>query len=140
MTICPKCLKDPGGLGTYCWDCNQYTELEVGPTIPEKKGPPDTRSEDERKRDARPTVEAMGWIVCDMEQGWRPFECQQCKAKIPGGARVTLGLADWFVMGHGLVCFMEWKSGDGKQSGTQKEFQGMARVAGIPYRSSSGLA
>jgi len=134
MTPCPFCQEPLNGLATFCWRCERYTDE----TTPEAKKPaesiPDTRSEDERKHDARSAVELLGWSVVDTEQGYRPFECPACKNPIPGGTRVTKGFPDWLVMGHGLVVFLEWKSAKGKQSDDQKAFQARCRIAGIPYR------
>ena len=133
-TPCPFCQEPLNGLATFCWRCERYTDE----TTPEAKKAPkallDTRSEDERKHDARSAVELLGWSVVDTEQGYRPFECPACKNPIPGGTRVVKGFPDWLVMGHGLVVFLEWKSGKGKQSDDQKVFQGRCRIAGVPYR------
>ena len=135
MTPCPFCQEPLNGLATFCWNCQRYTD-EATPEA-NAKAPdsiPDTRSEDERKHDARGPVELLGWSVVDTEQGYRPFECPKCQNPIPGGTRVTKGFPDWLVMGHGLVVFLEWKSAHGKQSEDQKAFQGRCRIAGIPYR------
>ena len=138
---CPRCGNPLTGIATFCWTCQEYVEdMEAGPgpTNCDKRGPaaaiPDARSEDERKADAREPVQALGWDVIDTEQGWRPFECPSCGARIPGGTRVERGFPDWLVMGHGLACFLEWKSAGGKQTEYQQAFQERCRVAGIPYR------
>jgi hypothetical protein len=128
---CPYCRTPLGGLATYCWRCERYTAEEGGQ---EKTPPPDNRSEEERKHDAREAVELLGFFVVDTEQGWRPFECPACKAPIPGGTRVVPGFPDWLVMGHGRAAFLEWKSGKGRQSDAQRAFQDRCKVAGIPYR------
>jgi hypothetical protein len=136
-TICPGCDRELPGLGTWCPDCNEYTDLIAATTDP---SPPardrlDTRTEAERRHDARPAVEAIGWIICDMEQGYRPDKCPECKARLPGGhsTRVRSGFADWVVMGHGLIVLLEWKSATGKPNANQKVFAGDCAVAGVPY-------
>jgi len=138
MSLCPnpKCRKPLEGLGLYCWGCRRYVDDgERADTGSEQNDMlPDTRSEDERKRDARPTVEALGWTVLDFEQGFRPFECRHCGGKIAGGTRVPLGLADWLCMGHGLVAWIEWKDAKNTQKPNQIAFQDQCDAAGIPYR------
>jgi len=136
MTTCPHCGEPLAGLGTFCWRCERYTvALGTGGAREGTQGARmGTRSEDERKHDARGPVELLGWSVVDTEQGYRPFECPKCKNPIPGGTRVVKGFPDWLVMGHGLVVFLEWKSAHGKQSDDQKAFQQRCKVAGIPYR------
>jgi hypothetical protein len=133
---CPHCGAALEGLGLYCWGCRRYvddgeravTGSEPSDTLP------DTRSEDERKRDALSAVQALGWWIVDNEQGWRPFACPRCKNKIPGGSRVTLGLADWLCVKDGTAAFIEWKSGTGTQADSQRDFADQCDAAGIPYR------
>ena len=135
-TVCPTCDRILPGLGTYCEDCGAYTEDMVGATAdvpPERRDTTDTRSEDERKRDALPAVTAMGWIVVDLEQGFRPFTCRHCGGAIAGGTRVPLGTPDWLVMGHGCATWLEWKSGTGRQTAQQRSFAADCAVAGVPY-------
>jgi len=136
LSNCPHCGAKLEGLGLYCWGCRRYVDDgECSVTAGEHSDTVcDTRSEDERKRDARPAVEALGWTVVDNEQGWRPFACPKCKNKIPGGSRVTVGLADWLCMGHGLVAFIEWKDAKNTQKPNQIAFQDQCDAAGIPYR------
>ena len=135
-TPCPHCGAPLEGLGTYCWTCRRYTsdvdQAQPGPSRADSL--PDNRSEDERKADALKAVELLGWLVIDNEQGYRPHHCPKCQAKIPGGTRTTLGLADWLCLKDGLACFIEWKSADGRQSADQKAFQDSCDAAGIPYR------
>jgi len=132
-SLCPHCGAVLEGLGLYCWGCRRY--VDDGDNEPESSDAlPDSRSEDERKRDALPAVQALGWWIVDNEQGWRPHNCPQCKAKIPGGSRVTVGLADWMCIKDGTVAFVEWKSGTGKQTPGQRDFQDACDAAGIPYR------
>jgi len=134
--LCPHCGAVLAGLEWYCWTCKRYvrekahsgTSREPSDTIP------DSRSEDERKRDALPSVTAMGWTVLDFEQGFRPFECRHCGGKIAGGTRVPLGIGDWLCMGHGLVAWIEWKDAKNTQKPNQIAFQDQCDTAGIPYR------
>lgn len=121
------------GLQLYCHGCKRYADDR--PKVPDKIEPEagDERSEDERKRDAREVVEALGWTICDTEQGHRPFTCRHCGGAIAGGTRVTKGLADWYVMGHGIGAWIEWKSAKGRQTNAQEAFQSACDVAGIPY-------
>jgi hypothetical protein len=46
---------------------------------------------------------------------------------------VTAGFPDWVVMGHGLIVLLEWKSGTGKPTASQKVFAADCAVAGVPY-------
>lgn len=131
MVDCPHCHSPLEGLGYFCWECEKYT-LHLN--RPESDALPDTRSEDERKPDALPAVEAMGWWVLDLEQGYRPFKCPKCRNKLPGGSRVTLGLADWLLIKDGRAVFVEWKSGTGRPSQDQKAFADSCLAARIPYR------
>jgi len=133
---CPHCGAVLAGLEWYCWGCKRYVREKVnsGTSCEHSDTIPDSRSEDERKRDALAAVQALGWWIVDNEQGWRPHNCPQCKAKIPGGSRVTVGLADWMCIKDGTVAFIEWKSGDGKQTPGQRDFQDACDAAGIPYR------
>jgi hypothetical protein len=97
--------------------------------------PPDTRSEEQRKSDARPVVEALGWTVLDLEQGWRRTDCPSCGAPLPGGGttRVPRGLPDWIVLGFGLVAFVEWKSTIGRPTSHQRAFGRVCEAVGVPY-------
>lgn len=139
MIACPwpDCDADLEDADRYCWTCHRYV-ADAEPDTQERPSrvalPADSRSEDERKRDAKPTVEALGWTVLDTEQGFRPFECRHCGGKIAGGTRVPLGFPDWLVMGRGVVAFLEWKSGRGRQSPAQRQFQELCDVSGVPYR------
>lgn len=124
------------GLGTFCFDCHDYVEnLEAKDAPAPARGIADTRSEDERKRDAKPAVEALGFWVGDYEQGYRLDNCPTCLARIPGGhsTRVPVGTPDWFVMGHGVAAWIEWKTDSNDQTEGQKAFQGACDVAGFPY-------
>lgn len=123
------------GLGTFCHRCGEYVDRIGVAASPSCSAPADTRTESERKQDARPSVEALGWMVLDLEQGWRRDNCPSCGARIPGGhsTRVPKGLPDWCVMGHGLVAWIEWKSHTGRRRADQKAFGDACDVAGVPY-------
>lgn len=129
---CPFCNEPLEGLATFCWNCERYAD-EAAPPVP-AASIPDTRSEDQRKRDALEAVRTLGWSVYDLEQGFRPFTCRHCGGSIAGGTRVPLGTPDWYVMGHGIAAWIEWKSGAGRQTPEQRRFQEACRMAGIAYR------
>jgi len=131
---CPACGHAPAW--THCHECGWDAPRKGATTdaSPATGDLPDTRSEEERKRDALDAVLLLGWDVISTEQGWRPFECRSCGASIAGGTRVDLGLADWIVMGFGLVLMCEWKSGKGKPTPAQVEMRERCAVAGVPYR------
>lgn len=139
MTPCPTCGLSLGGLATFCWHCEQYVDDMVGATTdatPEAREQlKDTRSEDERKRDALPTVTALGWDVLDFEQGYRPDDCPKCHARLPGGhsTRVPTGVGDWLCQGFGLAVWIEWKTDTNKQTDTQLRFEDRCDAAGVPY-------
>ena len=134
---CPTCSRPLEGLGRWCPSCAAYTEDMVGSTTDAspatRREIPDTRLEDERKADALPSVEALGWIVLDLEQGWRPFRCRGCGAPIAGGTRVPKGTPDGCVMGHGIVAWVEWKSDTGRRTVEQVAFGDVCDVMGVPY-------
>lgn len=136
-TICPHCHRELGALGRYCFHCGAYVADMLAPEClaAPKPAVPDGRSEAERKRDARPVVEALGWVVIDTEQGYRPDACPSCSARLPGGhsTRVRAGLADWIVIGHGLVVFVEWKSSPGRLTPPQRAFADLCSGAGVPH-------
>jgi len=136
-SLCPHCGARLEGLGLYCWGCRRYVDdhdAYIAPVPNVADALPDSRSEDERKRDAKPAVEALGWTVLDFEQGFRPFECRHCGGKIAGGTRVPLGIGDWLCMGHGLVAWIEWKDAKNTQKPNQIAFQDQCDATGIPYR------
>ena len=133
MTRCPFCNEPLMGLMTFCWNCERCPE-EAEPKPKKKAGAlKDTRSEDERKRDALDPVTMLGWKVLDFEQGFRPFKCRHCGGSIAGGTRVPTGVADWYVMGFGIGAWVEWKDEKNTQSDDQKKFQDWCKVAGVPY-------
>jgi hypothetical protein len=101
-----------------------------------KKGPKDSRLEDDRKRDARPAVEAMGWVVLDFEQGYRPDACPACKERLPGGhsTRVPTGIADWLCMKAGKAKWIEWKVDGKNATPQQRAFGKLCAEHGIKWR------
>ena len=135
---CPTCMRPLEGLGRWCDSCRAYTADMVGATTdasPEARARevPDLRLEDERKADARPSIEALGWRIRDMEQGHRPFACRKCGASIAGGTRVPLGFPDQIVSGFGIVAFLEWKTDTNKPTADQLRFADECDADGIPY-------
>jgi len=137
---CPTCNVRLEGLGRYCEACAAYVEDMVGATTDAspvtRREIPDDRLEDERKADARPIIEALGWTVLDFEQGYRPDACPACKAHLPGGhsTRVPVGVGDWLCQGHGIAAWIEWKTDDNDQTPGQHRFEDECDAAGIPYR------
>lgn len=131
---CPRCDRHLPGLGTWCERCGAYVaDMEAAPK-PKARNPKDTRSENERKTDAREAVKALGWRIHDTEQGYRPKECA-CGRPIPGGGttRVPRGFPDWVLTGHGLVAFVEWKTDTNEQTEHQRAFEADCITDGVPY-------
>ena len=69
----------------------------------------DTRTEAEIQAACKKLLKKMGYAVWDTSQ---PFK-----------ARITPGLADLFVTGHGLCFWVEVKAGYNKQTPEQIDFQ-----------------
>ncbi|MDP2955383.1 MAG: hypothetical protein Q8N53_03100 [Longimicrobiales bacterium] len=138
--VCPTCDRVLEGLGRWCPKCEAYTE-DMGATTdatPEARARtevPDTRTEAERKADARQAVEMLGWRILDFEQGYRPDKCPACKARLPGGhsTRVPVGIGDWLCQGHGIAAWLEWKTDTNDQTDGQREFGDDCDADGIPY-------
>ena len=128
---CPECGHEPAL--NRCWECGWTADSATTDAPLEARDRTDTRSEEERKHDARQAVEAMGWVVVDLEQGWRPFTCKHCGGDIAGGTHVPKGTPDWLVMGHGLMAWVEFKSGTGTLSKYQKAFRDACAAAGVPW-------
>lgn len=131
---CPVCHDQAAW--TRCWECGWTEEASTTDASPATRAKvPDTRLEDERKADARSAIEALGWIIWDAEQGYRPDACEKCGEPYPGGhsTRVTLGFPDQVVLGHGIITFLEWKSHTGKPSPSQKLRAADCARAGVPY-------
>lgn len=110
MTDCPHCEKPLEGLGRFCHACEKYTDdgsderaeaVHIGAT--------DTRPEEEIRRDVVKALRALGFVVHDTEQD-RP-------------TRVTAGLPDLFIAGHGAAICVEMKSLKGKQTPEQADFE-----------------
>lgn len=145
---CPYC-EHPVRPGRKCWGCQRDDPLgendradadnllpddvRVSGESPRTASVPDSRSEARRKQDARNTVTMLGWDILDLEQGWRPFTCPKCDNPLPGGTRVSLGLADWCVMRAGVVAWIEWKTEDNVQTPAQQKFQKRCEAEGVPY-------
>lgn len=131
---CPNC--GDATAWTRCWVCGWSVAetLDSTTSATPVKSPPDTRSEDQRKADAREAVQALGWTIWDHEQGYRPDRCK-CGEKIPGGhsTRVPKGWPDWVLTGHGTVVFMEWKTDANDQTDSQKAVQAQMEADGVPY-------
>ena len=117
MSRCPHpdCGKPLTGLGLFCHECERYTDEEVTERKAEalRVGAPDTRSEEEIRRDVVKALRSLQFEVWDTEQGYRR----------DGSTRVTKGLPDLFVMGHGATAAVELKSLKGKQTPEQVDFE-----------------
>ena len=115
MIDCPHCEKPLEGLGRFCHECERYTDEEVTEQQAEAVhvGAVDRRPEEQIKRDVVKALRAMQFQVWDTEQGYRR----------DGSTRVTKGLPDLFVAGHGATAAVEMKSLKGKQTPEQQEFE-----------------
>ena len=101
----PDCGKPLEGLGRFCHCCERYTDEEATNQKAEavRVGAPDTRPEEEIRRDVVKALRALGYSVWDTEQGYRK----------DGSTRVTAGLPDLFIAGHGRAIAVEMKSLNG---------------------------
>ena len=74
------------------------------------------------------------FVVIDNEQGYRAERCPTCRTPInKGRTRVTPGLADLILVGHGFgAVFVELKSESGRVRDSQKRFAaGILAVGGL---------
>lgn len=143
--VCPHCGTEPpvsGQVVNRCDECGW--SIEGGAPCTTDVSPAaravstylkDTRPEDQRKADARPAVEALGWSVHDFEQGWRPKKCRKCGERIPGGGttRVPKGVGDWLCMKNGISAWLEWKTDDNQQTPGQRAWQRICEANRVPY-------
>jgi len=126
------------GLGTYCERCGEYVD-RIGVDEPRARRTAgalvDTRDENQRKADARQVVEAMGWLVLDFEQGYRPDDCPACGAHLPGGhsTRVPRGIGDWLCMRSGMARWVEWKTDTNGPTPHQRAFGEECAKKGIRW-------
>jgi len=126
---CPTCRIELAGLGTYCYRCEAYTDDMACTTdaSPEARDMTDDRPEAEIRRAIRAALEYHGFVVVDLEQGYRPGTRRHATT------RVRKGLADLYVMGHGTSAWVEVKSATGRQTPDQQAFQRDCELAGVPY-------
>jgi len=123
---CPGCGKLVVSVARvpYCHDCGGYfDELGAAPKQAPAKKIADDRSEAEIRMAVRGVLELHGYVVVDLEQGYRP----------DGSTRVRKGLPDLFIMGHNRSCWAELKSQKGRQTKEQKEFEEDCHRAGFEY-------
>lgn len=88
------------------------TRSERKPVSTPSKGWPRKGSilEREVRESSNRVLRQAGWAVYDFEQGYRATECRSCGAHIPGaGTRVTKGVGDVMIVGHGLLAWIEYK-------------------------------
>jgi hypothetical protein len=125
MIDCPHCGKPLNGLGRYCESCERYTDEEVAEQKAEavRVGAPDTRPEEEIRRDVVKALRALNFQVWDTEQGYRR----------DGSTRVTKGFPDLIIAGHGRIIAVEMKSLKGKQTPEQEEFEAVWEENGGCY-------
>lgn len=84
---------------------------------------PGSPHEEEVRRVSTAIWRHYGWRIYDFEQGYRPDDCQKCGARIPGArTRVTLGVGDQMVVGHGLLAWIEYKREGKEQTDNQMAF------------------
>lgn len=112
-TACPQCGADLGGLATYCHVCEEYV-ADMGTTSaaeprPRVAGTVDDRLEDTIQLATKRDLESLGFVVYDLSQGRK--------------TRQTPGLADLFVVGHGVTVWGEMKTRTGVQSEAQASFE-----------------
>ena len=69
-------------------------------------------------------AQVTSFLVVDTEQGFRPGR---------GGTRVTPGLSDLILVGHGRIVFVEMKSQKGRQTPEQRAFQEAVERSGGTY-------
>ena len=70
-------------------------------------------------------LRTLGFAVYDTGQGYR---------KESGGTRITPGLADLIVIGHGLFTFVEVKTQKGKLRPSQEVFRDECIQNGVPWQ------
>lgn len=123
--VCPGCGRKLGGLGTFCWNCEDYVAALAGeededpePAVPEP-------SEEEIRHGISEHARALGYAVVDTEQGWRPG---------PGHSRVTPGLSDLIVLGDGRLAFAEVKRPGRSLTDAQDAFRSAVVRAGADFQ------
>lgn len=112
MTLCPwpNCGHRLEGLEAFCHSCMRYADdYRPEDAKPFAKKNEDPRSEKEIQQAVKNALRAMGFGIWDTSQ---PFE-----------AKITPGLPDLFVVGRGLMAWVEVKSATGRQSPAQAAFQ-----------------
>jgi len=125
---CPTCGTPLDGIATYCWVCSEYVE-DMASTRPPHRHmgsvslSHDPRSEEEIRLTIRLALKLHGFVVVDFEQGYRR----------DGSTRVRKGLADLYIMGHGVGVWREIKSATGKPTPEQLEFGEDCRRCGIDW-------
>jgi len=76
------------------------------------------------QREIRGFLRQLGFAVYETSQGYR---------REPGGTRTTAGLADLYVMGHGIALWVEVKAPKGKLRPSQEAFRTECEANGIAW-------
>lgn len=120
----------PGGCGetvfpwtSYCHECQGYLD-ELGKVPAKSPAPisklPDTRSEKQIQAAIVKVLRTAGYSVWDTSQ--------------PHAAKITPGLPDLLVLGHGRLLFVEVKRADGKLTEAQRSFAHHCEATGTEHR------
>jgi hypothetical protein len=94
---------------------------------PRQEGEP---LEEEVRRSIIELLETLGYLVDDLEQGWRRPECAECGHPVRASTRVPLGLPDLHVVGHGVEWWAELKRPGGALTPDQRQWIATRRAAG----------
>lgn len=125
---CPGCGDELAGLARYCPRCEAYTEdLRGGGGDSAGNGAPELPepSEEEIRHEIVEHARALGYVVMDTEQGWRPGS---------GHTRVTAGLSDLILLGEGRMCFVEVKRTGQPLRESQERFREAVLRAGGDFQ------
>lgn len=126
MSTCPRCSAPLEGLGRYCHACRAYVaDMQDAPDRPSpSQAILDGRTEAEIRLAVRAALELHGFVVVDLEQGYRR----------DGSTRVRRGLPDLAIMAPGGVfAWRELKSAKGRLTEEQRAFGDDCRRLGIDW-------
>lgn len=93
------------------------------PVPPKGQAVKDDRSEEQIRIAIRRALELHGFVVIDLEQGYRR----------DGTTRVRKGLPDLYIMGYGVGVWRELKSARGQLTPEQEAFGEDCRRCGIDW-------
>lgn len=88
-------------------------------------------TEREISRDIQGLFRLVGFHVFSTEQGYR---------RDPGGTRMTPGIPDLWVMGHGMALWIEVKTPKGKLRDSQMAFRACCFANGVDYQLMRSIA